>query len=88
MKINKINCAGITVAIGALLLAGCEKGTTAADVGEKTGAALDTAAEKTVEATQKAGTATKEFTGKALDKTGEALEKAGTAVENTGEKMQ
>ena len=37
MKRNKITCAGITVAIGALLLIGCEKGTTAADVGEKTG---------------------------------------------------
>jgi hypothetical protein len=77
MKMNKIKYAGIAAILGVLSLAGCEKGTTAADVGEKTGAALDTAADKTVE-----------LTGKALDATGEGLKKAGSAVENTGENMQ
>lgn len=78
MKTNKMRFVGVAVAlIGVVSLSGCEKGTTAADVGEKTGAALDVAADKTVE-----------FTGKALDATGAGLKKAGAAVENTGENMQ
>ncbi len=72
----RINCVGIAVLLGVLFLAGCEKGTTAADVGEKTGAALDKAADKTVDATKTA-----------VKKTGEVLQKAGTAVENTGGEM-
>lgn len=74
---NKAQCAGIAAILGVLFLSGCEKGTTAAEVGEKTGAALDKAADKTVE-----------YTGKALEATGEGLQKAGSAVENTGEKLQ
>jgi uncharacterized lipoprotein NlpE involved in copper resistance len=77
MKMNKIKYAGIAAILSVLFLSGCDNAPTAAEVGEKTGAALDTAADKTVE-----------FTGKALDGTGVALEKAGTAVENTGENMQ
>ena len=46
---NKIYYAEIAAIIGVLLFTGCGKDTTAADVGEKAGAALDTAAEKTAE---------------------------------------
>ncbi|MBN2685164.1 MAG: BON domain-containing protein [Pontiellaceae bacterium] len=60
-----------------MCITGCDEAPSAAEVGEKTGEALDTAAEKTVD-----------LTGKALNKTGEALQKAGEAVENTGENMQ
>lgn len=60
-----------------LFLTGCDNAPTAAEVGQKTGAALDKAADKTVE-----------YTGKALEATGDGLQKAGTAVENTGEKLQ
>jgi hypothetical protein len=95
MKINRMGFTGLTAVIGFVFLAaglasltGCDKPSTAAEVGEKTGAALDTAAEKTVEATKTAASATKEFTGKALEETGEAMKKAGEAMENTGENMQ
>ena len=76
---NKINWAGIATAlgVGVMCMTGCDNAPTAAEVGQKTGEALDTAADKTVE-----------FTGKALDATGEGLKKAGAAVENTGENMQ
>lgn len=78
MRINRMGWARCAAAFAAFVsLTGCDPGTTAAEARRKTGAALDTAADKTVE-----------FTGKALDKTGEALQKAGTAVETTGEKMQ
>jgi hypothetical protein len=85
MRINKMGIAGVAVAlfgivsliISFVFLAGCDNAPTAAEVGKKTGAALDTAADKTVE-----------FTGKALEETGEGLQKAGTAVKNTGENMQ
>jgi uncharacterized lipoprotein YajG len=78
MKIYRMRFAGVAVAlIGVLFLTGCDDPPTAAEVGQKTGAALDKAADKTVE-----------FTGKALDATGEGMKKAGSAVENTGENMQ
>ncbi len=57
-------------------------------VGEKTGAALDRAAEKTGEAATKAVDATKDAAEKVSDKTGEVLEKSGAAVEKTGQDMQ
>ena len=85
MRINRMRIAGVAVAligivsliIGFVSLAGCDNAPTAAEVGQKTGAALETAADKTVE-----------FTGKALEETGEGLQKAGNAVKNTGENMQ
>lgn len=78
MRINRMRFAGVAVAlIGVLFLTGCDNAPTAAEVGQKTGEALDTAADKTVE-----------FTGKALEETGEAMKKAGKAMENTGENMQ
>jgi hypothetical protein len=67
----------VCLAIGLGVLAGCDEPSTAAKVAEKTGSALDTAAEKTVN-----------LTGKALEETGEAMKKAGEAMENTGENMQ
>ena len=78
MRINRMRIAGVAAAlIGVLCLTGCDNAPTAAEVGQKTGTALDTAADKTVE-----------FTGKALEETGEGLQKAGNAVKNTGEKLQ
>ncbi len=99
MKINPISCAGIAAIFGILFLTGCDNAPKAAEVGEKTGAALDKAAEKTVELTgkaaektgaalDKAAEKTVELTGKALDATGDGLKKAGAALENAGEKMQ
>jgi len=92
MRINRTGFTAVVgfvcLAIGLGGLAGCDEPSTAANVGEKTGAALDTAAEKTVEATKNAASATKELTGKALEETGEAMKKAGEAMENTGENMQ
>ena len=77
MNTDKINYAAIAATLGVLFLAGCDNAPTAAEVGQKTGAALDKAADKTVE-----------FTGKVLEETGEGLREAGAAVENTGENMQ
>ena len=95
MRTNRMGFTGVAAVIGFVCLAiglgslaGCDKPSTAAKVGEKTGAALDTAAEKAVEATKTAASATKELTGKALEETGEAMKKAGEAMENTGENMQ
>lgn len=67
---------------GAVLMSGCDKTTKSEPgVGERSGAALDPAAENTAEAAKKAAAKTKEATGKALEKAGEAVDKA-------GEKMQ
>lgn len=85
MKITMVRVLGIVAIAGAVSFVGCGK---TDDVGEKTGAAVDTAADKTAEGVKKAATATKDATGKAVEKTGEALKKAGKAVENTGTDMQ
>ncbi len=85
MRINRMGFLGVVAAligivsvlIGLVSLTSCDNAPTAAEVGKKTGTALDTAADKTVE-----------FTGKALEETGGGLQKAGTAVKNTGENMQ
>ena len=78
---NKIKCAMTATVLGLgvmYIITGCgNNAPTAAEVGQKTGEALDTAADKTVD-----------LTGKALDKSGEALKKAGEAVDNTGENIQ
>ena len=77
MKINRMKFTGIAVAlIGVVSLIGCDNAPTAAEVGQKTGAALDKAADKTVDVKKTA-----------VKTTGEALQKAGTAVENTGGEM-
>ncbi|MFA6291077.1 MAG: hypothetical protein WC637_04810 [Victivallales bacterium] len=96
MKINVLTVLGIGVIAGAVFLAGCDNNS---EVGEKTGAKIDTAAEKTkdalntaadktAEGVKKAVTATKDATSKAVEKTGEALGKAGAAVEKTGTDIQ
>lgn len=85
MRINRTGFTGfatafigvVSLVVGLVSLTGCDNAPTDAEVGQKTGAALDTAADKTVE-----------FTGKALEETGEGLQKAGAAVEHTGANMQ
>jgi uncharacterized lipoprotein NlpE involved in copper resistance len=76
---NKINWAVIATVVGVMfIITGCgNNAPSASEVGQKTGEALDTAADNTVDLTEKA-----------LDKTSKALDKAGEAVENTGENMQ
>ena len=78
------------VVIGALAVAGCRRKSAAepSGVGERTGAAIDQAAEKTVDAAKATLSATKDAAGVAVEKTGEVMEKAGTAVEKTGTNMQ
>jgi hypothetical protein len=95
MKIGRGRILGIVVlaVAGAVAAGGCKPASQSGSAGapgpaERTGAALDKAAEKTSDAAQRTATATKEAAGRAVEKTGEALEKAGTAVENAGEKMQ
>ncbi len=85
---NRIKLTGIAAVFGVVFLTGCDNPPTAAEVGKETGATLDTAAKKTVEATKTAAEATKEFTGKMIEKTGESLKKAGSAMEKTGAEMQ
>jgi len=102
MKIPMVGV--VAVVVCGLAVAGCKpksesEATGTAGFGERTGIALDNAAEKTAEVTSNAvdktvdaakatGTATKEVAGKVVEKTGEVLEKAGSAVERAGENMQ
>jgi hypothetical protein len=107
VKINMVIFFGIlaVAVIGAVAVVGCcckisdSEPSNTAGVAERTGAALDKAADKTVEATtnivgktgdavKKTAAATKDVAGQAVEKTGEALEKAGAAVEKTGADMQ
>lgn len=44
--------------------------------------------EQSKDAAVSAGEATKDVTGRAMEKTGEALEKAGDKMQETGDKMQ
>ncbi len=100
-KVKKMVWVVSVALLGSLLLSSCgpKKDTEPAGVGERTGAAIDRAAEKTkdtansvsektADAAKKTVKATKDFTGAAVEKTGEVLEKAGAAVEKTGEDMQ
>ena len=86
MKIDMARMLGIVAVVGTLAVVGCtQKPESApskpAGVGERTGAALDRAADKTVEVATNVA-------GKVVEKTGEVLEKAGAATEKTGENMQ
>ncbi len=86
---------GLAAVAGLVTMTGCaEKSETnqLPGVGERTGAAMDRAAEKTVETAnaatekaaetaKKAAEATKEAAQKAVEKTGEALEKAGESMQ-------
>ncbi len=89
-KVEKFLWMVSVAVVGSLTTVGCRPKDAAepAGVGERTGAAMDRAADKTAEAAKTAAAATKEFTGAAVEKTGEVLEKAGTAVEKTGADMQ
>ncbi len=90
MKTNMIRALGI-MAAAVLVVAGCGKKSeqsTPEGAMERTGAALDTAAEKTAEAAKKAATATKSAAGVVVEKTGSALERAGSAMEGAGTDMQ
>ena len=101
MKMERIRVLGVVALMGAVAITGCKQKseTEPAGMAERTGAALDTAAEKTAEAgatvvektvegAKTTATATKEVTGKVVEKTGEVIEKAGTAVEGAGAGMR
>ena len=70
------------VAAGAVATAGCGKNSETQPT-ESPGVV-----EQTKDAAVRAGEATKDVTGRAMEKTGEALEKAGDAMQETGEEMQ
>ena len=81
MNKNIAKWMAIAAAISMATMVGCKQktGTEPATPGaaEKAGAALDKAADKTVE-----------VTGAAMEKTGEVMKNAGAAVEKTGDNMQ
>ncbi len=84
---------GIAVIAGSVAAAGCgrQSGSESSEtpgVAERSGAALDRAADRTGEAVRSAGEATKDATGRALERTGEAMESVGESLERTGSKMQ
>ncbi len=88
MKITCVKLLGLVAVAGVVALTGCEKKTETAGVGERTGAALDEAAEKTADAAKSTAATVKDATGRAVEKTGEVMEKAGNAVEKAGSNMQ
>lgn len=94
MKMNRTKISVLwALVMGMAIGAGCKKKSQptpegAPGFGERTGAALDEAAEDTGEAVKSAATATKEFTGKVIEKTGDALKTSGNAAEKTGADMQ
>ena len=100
MKIDVARILGVVAVAGALAVVGCtQKSESEPGVAERTGAALDRAADKTVEvstnvagktveAAKTTAAATKDVAGQAVEKTGAALEKAGAATEKTGANMQ
>ena len=105
MKMDMVRALSVVaVVVCGVAVAGCKQKSQSEPIGtagvaETTGAALDKAAEKTVEATSTAAektaeaarataTATKNVAGQVVEKTGEALEKAGSAVEGAGADMQ
>lgn len=86
MNTVKISAVVSIAVAGIVVLVGCGKkpegdAAKAPGVGERTGAALDRAAEKTA-------AEARDGANIAVEKTGEALEKAGEALEKTGENLQ
>jgi ankyrin len=74
---------------GTMAMVGCgKKADGTPGVAEKTGTAIDNAADKTADAAKSTAEKAKDAAGKAVEKTGEIMEKAGAAVEKTGEDMQ
>ncbi len=80
MKKYMLGALGVVAVCGIVALAGCGQPSSPGPA-EKAGAALDRAAEKTVEVTTNAA-------AKVVEKTGEVLQKSGAAVEKAGENLQ
>ena len=85
----KLSILGILGA-ASLLGCGCAEKTATPPPGpdERTGAAIDRAAEKTADAAKAAAAATKDAAGRVVEKTGEVMEKAGSAVDEAGSNLQ
>ena len=84
---------GGAMVASAVVLAGCSRSAKPAEgvepgIGERSGAAVDAAVDRTVDAAKATGAAVKEMTGKAMEATGETMEKAGAAIEGSGTRMQ
>jgi hypothetical protein len=88
MKLNMTHVLSLIAVAGAVAMAGCGKNSEAPGIGERTGAALDKAADKTAEAAQTTAETVKDVAGQAVEKTGAVLERAGDAVEKTGSGME
>ena len=93
MKKQWVLILGGAAVASAVVLSGCSRNAKpvedgAPGTGERSGAAVDTAVDRTVDAAKTTGAAAKDMTGKALEKTGETLEKAGAAMEGSGTRMQ
>lgn len=97
MKIDLARMLGIVAVAGVVVVGGCcqkseSEPTKTAGVAERTGAAVDKAAEKTAEAVntavEKTGEAVKKTAAATKDAAGQAIEKTGAAVEKTGANMQ
>ncbi len=88
MNINKFTTIGIVLAVITIAAAGCNKKAEDESIGDKTGAALDSAVESTSDAAQVTGETIKDVTGKVVEKTGEVLEKTGAVVEKSGDDLQ
>ena len=82
---------GVAAILGVVTASGCRQQSESDEtpgVAERSGAALDRAADRTMEAARATGEAAKDVSGRAIERTGEALEDAGEAMERTGTKMQ
>ncbi len=93
MKIHIVRYLGVAAIAGVVAVAGCRrqpepKPPETPGVAERTGAALDRAADRTGEAVRSAGEATKDAAGRAIKRTGEAMESVGESLERTGANMQ
>jgi hypothetical protein len=88
MKLNLVMLLGIGVVVGGMAVSGCkQQSDDAPGVGERTGAALDEAAEDAAEATRDAAEATRDATEDVVEETGDAMEAAGEKLEEAGEEM-
>jgi hypothetical protein len=93
MKKQWVLILGGAAVASAVVLSGCSRNAEPVEDGEpgmgaRSGAAVDTAVDRTGDAAKTTGAAAKDMTGKALEKTGETLEKAGAAMEGSGTRMQ
>ncbi len=89
MKMTRV--AGVALVAASVMAGGCSRDSAPGGepgLGERSGAAVDKAADKTVDAAKAVAGKTKEVTGKALEKSGEVMGSAGESMEATGEKMQ